>query len=250
MDNGLKDADLSFRYAETAEEAGAPEAEVRAALRHAVELRPSFDDARFKLGLLESNAGNYSEAVSHFLTMPIPHGPRAFGYWASLAYAYEELGRRSEAVAAAQNALREANTIEEREHALHIAYLARTDLKTQFVRDADGRVWLATTRVESGTTDFNPFVEPSDRMQQSKGQLSEVLCEAGSLKGFCVLTTNGLLTVMVPDPQHVLIENGPHEFVCGSIEKVSVRVDYAVVDSGEGKSNILRAMRFGGAVDK
>ena len=250
LDNGLKDADLSFRYAEVAEEAGAPDAEVRAALRRAVELRPGFDDARFKLGLLESNAGNYPEAVSHFIAMSVPQGPRAYGYWAGLAYAYKELGRRSEAVAAAQKALREANTIEERQHALDIAYIARTDLKTQFVRDADGRVRLATTRVERGATDFNPFVEPSDRMQQSKGQLSEVLCEAGSLKGFRVLTANGLLTVTVPDPQHVLIENGPHEFFCGAVEKVNVRVDYALVDSVEGKSNILRAMRFGGAAGK
>jgi tetratricopeptide (TPR) repeat protein len=246
LDYGLRDADLFFQYAEAAGEMGAPEAEVREALRRAVELRPGFDDARFNLGLLESNAGNYAAAVNEFVAMRVPQGARAYGYWAGLAYAYEELGRRGEAIAAAQKALQEAKTKEERQRATQIAYLASTDLKTQFVRDADGQVRLATTRVEAGTADFNPFVEPSDRMQQSRGQLSEVLCDAGRLKGFRVLTANGLLTVTVPDPQHVLIENGPHEFFCGEVEKVSVQVDYAVVDSAGGRSNTLRGMRFGG----
>jgi tetratricopeptide (TPR) repeat protein len=244
LDDGLKDADLCFRYALAAEDAGAPQAEVKAALLRAIAIRPSFDDARFKLALLESNAGNYQAAVDQLRVMPVPHGPRGFGYWAAFAYALTELGKRDEAVAAAREALNEASTEQDREHARRLAYVATTDLKTQMVHDSEGRTQMTTTRVDVGTTEWNPFVEPSDRIRRSNGQLSEVLCDAGKLIGFRVLTANGPITLDVPDPHLVLIENGPDEYVCGEVQRKAVQIDYAVTESGGGSKNILRGMTF------
>ncbi|MGD1091060.1 MAG: hypothetical protein ABSB35_03595 [Bryobacteraceae bacterium] len=249
LEDGLKDADLCFRYALTAEDSGAPQADVRAALMHAIAIRPSFDDARFKLALLESNAGNYQATVDQLRAMAVPHGSRAFGYWTALAYASLELGKRDEAVAAAQEALSEASTEQDREHARQLAYFATTDLKTQMVHDSEGRTRMTTTRVDLGTTDWNPFVEPSDRMLRSKGQLTEVLCDADKLIGFRVLTATGPITVDVPDPHHVLIENGPNEFVCGEVQSGSVRFDYAIVETVGGNKNVLRGMKFDVALD-
>jgi hypothetical protein len=123
-------------------------------------------------------------------------------------------------------------------------YVATTEPKTQMVHDSDGRTRMTTTRVDRGATDWNPFVEPSDRMRRSSGQLSEVLCDASKLIGFRVLTANGPITLDVPDPHHVLIENGPDEYVCGEAQNRSVRVDYAILETGGGHKNILRGMTF------
>ena len=57
---GVADADLCYRYAVLADGRGLP---VRAALERALALRPDFDDARFKLALLEKNAGHAEAAV-------------------------------------------------------------------------------------------------------------------------------------------------------------------------------------------
>ena len=242
LDDGLKDAELCFRYALAAEDAGASPSDVRAALLRAIALRPAFDDARFKLGLLESNTGNYRAAVEQFHAMRVPTSSRAFGYWAILAYALTELGNRDEALAAGRKALSEAATEEERQRARRLAYVASTDMKTQFVQDSEGRTTMVTTRVEHGATDFNPFIEPSDRMHRSKGQLTEVLCDAGQLTGFRVVTTDGPLVLNVPDPFHVQIKGGPNEFLCGEASPRDVQVDYALVErTGE---SILRGMTF------
>jgi tetratricopeptide (TPR) repeat protein len=140
LDDGLTDADLCFRYALAAEDAGAPQSDIRAALGRAVALRPSFDDARFRLALLENNAGDYRAAIDQLQAMRVPHGPRAYGYWAALAYAFTELDQRDQAVAAAGKALSEAKTEEDRESARRIAHFASTDLKVQFIQDSEGRL--------------------------------------------------------------------------------------------------------------
>jgi hypothetical protein len=109
---------------------------------------------------------------------------------------------------------------------------------------------MTTTRVEHGAAGWNPFVEPSDRMRRSRGQLSDALCVAGKLTGFRVLTADGPLILDVPDPLHVLIENGPTQVFCGAMKKEPVRIDYAVVESAGSKKNILRGMTFGGGLEK
>src|SRR5207302_1849968 len=64
IQGGVGDAVLCFRYAMLASNAGVAPDEVRPVLRRAIELKPEFDDARFMLGLLESNAGNAADAVA------------------------------------------------------------------------------------------------------------------------------------------------------------------------------------------
>jgi hypothetical protein len=200
--------------------------------------------------LIESNAGNYLAAIDQLRAMQVPHGRRAYGYWTALAYAFTQIDKRNDALAAAREALSEARTEDERQRAQQLAYVASTDLKAQFFRDSQGRLQVTTTRVEHGATGWNPFVEPTDQMRRKNGQLSDVLCTAGKLTGFRVLTTGGSLILDVPDPSHVLIENGPNEYYCGVMQKKAVRVDYAVLGSAGAGKNILRGMTFGDGPEK
>ncbi len=242
--HGSTDAEMCYRYALLADDAGRDTQDVKAALQRALALVPDFDDARYKLALLESQAGEYRAAVEQLRAMRVPAGKRRFAYWVAMASALTELDERGEAQKAAQQAERAAETEEDRLQARQMAYMAATDLQVQFVTDSEGRARITTTRVSHRTTDWNPFIEPADRIQRASGILSEVLCQAGKVSGFLLRTVDGPVTVEVPDPLHVLIRNGPGEFYCGPMEGKEVGGEYAVVRDKGNTTNVLRGMTF------
>jgi tetratricopeptide (TPR) repeat protein len=244
VNNNIKDAELCYRYALLAQDAGLDTHDVSAALERAVLLAPGFDDARYKLALLQLQAGEYRPAVEHLRAMHLPGEARRYAYWTALASALLELDENDEAKAAAQEALKAAQTEPERQSARRTALMAATDLTVQFATDADGRSHVVTTRIPRGTTDWNPFVEPSDQMQRTNGKLSEVLCSKGKLTGFLLRSSNGTVTVEVPDPLHVLMRNSPSEFFCGPMRAQEVEADYAVVKAAGKTTNVLRGMTF------
>lgn len=243
MDNGLSDASLCYRYALLADGAGLPTAEIRRALRRAIALDPGLDDARYQLALLESNRGNFAEAITQLLAIRSVSHPRAYGYWSALSYAYMELGKRDEAKRAGEEAVNAAQTPADRLRAAQLIYIAETDVTEQFVTDADGHSRLAETRVPHGTTEWNPFIEPTDHIKKAMGQLQEVFCSGGKLTGFRVDTAGGRITVTVPDPQHVLMRNGPTEFSCGPQQPKRVAVEYAAGEGANSKG-VLRGITF------
>ncbi len=157
MKLGIGDATLCYQYATLAEDAGLPVAEVREALVRAIELAPGFDDARYKLGLLETHAGNYEAAVEQFRAMRSVPPVRAYGYWTAMASALTELDKRDEAKAAAAEAKRYASNADERAVASRLAYEAATDLTVQVARDGQGNLQMVTTRKPHGDENWNPF---------------------------------------------------------------------------------------------
>jgi Flp pilus assembly protein TadD len=242
LDGGLADASLCYRYAVLAEDAGLSAAEIRPALERAVMLRPDFEDARYTLALLEMNAGNYERAVTQFRGMKTIASARRYGYWSGLGYCLNEIGRREEAKAAAQHAALYASTPEERERAQQIAYIADTDMTVRFTRDPQGRAQMETTRTRHGDTNWNPFVEPTDRMRRIEGALREIRCGAGATR-FVVASPERELTLSIADPAKVLMRNAPAEFTCGPQKPpAQVKVDYAAaVDPSEG---VIRGVEF------
>ncbi len=244
LDQGLREAGLCYRYALLADAAGSPADEVRLALERALALKPDFDDARFKLALLESNAGDYQTAVLQLRAMKGVAAGRAYGYWSALAYALGELGKREEAKAAAERAMEHATTDDERARAAQIAYVAKTDLTVQFTRDANGHSQLVTTRVAHGAAGWNPFIEPEDHIRHVEGQLRSVECGGNKITGVGVDTNDGALKLAIPDPLHVLMRNAPSEFVCGPHAPSAVSIEYAVSGRNADADGVLRGMEF------
>ena len=87
IDEGVDDANLCYRYAILAQDSGISADEIRPALKRAIALSPGFDDARYSLALLESNAGHYETAVTHLRAMRNVARTRAYAYWTAMAYA-------------------------------------------------------------------------------------------------------------------------------------------------------------------
>jgi tetratricopeptide (TPR) repeat protein len=243
-DGSRTDPWLSYHYAVVGEDAGLTREEVAAALRRVVEGLPDFADARFKLGLVESSLGHYDAAIEQLRAVrSIPPG-RAYAYWLGMATALTETGERDEAKRAAAKAAQYSSNAEERASALRQAYMAATDLTVQFSRDVAGNLHLVTARKPHGSSDWNPFVEPGDQIVRVQGKLGRVECSSGKITGFTVQAEVRLIEVSLPDPQHVLIQGGSPEFVCGAEDGRKVAIEYARSagrDSGQG---ILRGMQF------
>ena len=241
---GIQDARLCYQYAILAEDAGLPTREIEAALRRAVQLDTNFDDARYTLGLLESNRGDYAAALEQLQAMHSVAPERAYGYWLAMAAACNETDRREEAKNAAAKAMRYAATPEERASASRLAYIADTDLTVQLAKDAKGNLQMITTRKPHGSGDWNPFIEPGDHIRSVEGQIQKVECASGKITGFRIATQTATLEVTLPDPAHVLIGGGTPEFFCGADDERKVAIQYAAFDSRAGADGVLRGMQF------
>jgi hypothetical protein len=170
---------------------------------------------------------------------------RAYAYWSAMAYALNEVGKRDESQTAAQQAMKHAATPAERSKAAQLAYIAQTDLAVQVPRDANGHTQLVTTRVPHHTAGWNPFIEPGDRIRRVQATLREVHCSAGHATGVAIDTPQGPLTLTIPDASHVLMQNAPSEFFCGTQPATTVMVEYAASETRGGKADgVLRGMEF------
>lgn len=240
LEGGLEDAEACYRFAKLGEDAGLARAEVRRALERAVALEPGFDDALFSLALLENNAGDPAAAVEHLRAMRAIQAGRQFHYWITMSDALNELGRRAEAKDAADTAKGRATTEEERAYAARLAYAAQTELAVRFTRNAAGNLQLETTRAPRDATDWNPFVEPGDRVRRVEARLREIEC-GGPATIFIVEAAPAVLQLSVPDPTHVQMRNAPPEFTCGPQPAPDVVAVYAETGPAAG---LLRGLEF------
>lgn len=97
FDLGVRDPVLCYQYAALLENAHAPNDQVAAALRRAIELKPGYDDARYRLGLLEDSRENYAAALEQLRAMRSVPRARAYTYWLTMASALLGADQRSEA---------------------------------------------------------------------------------------------------------------------------------------------------------
>jgi tetratricopeptide (TPR) repeat protein len=240
---GLMDADIAYRYALLADAAALSTDEIRSALQRAIALRPDFDEARYKLALLEKNAGHFEAAVRELRAMRTIAPARAYAYWSAMADACNELGRRSEAMEAAHKAAQHALTPSERARAENLAYVAETDFAVQSARGVDGRVEMITTRVpHQSAADWNPFVEAGDDVRVVKGILREIECAEGVTR-LHLDASGGLLTLAIEDPSRIRMRNAPDELTCGPQQDVIVDVQYAASKSASG-DGLIRGIDF------
>jgi tetratricopeptide (TPR) repeat protein len=232
LELGITDADLCYRYAMLADSRGLP---VRTALERAIALRPDFDDARFKLALLEQNAGHAEAAVLQLRAMRRVTPARAFVWWTALAGALLDLDRRAEAKQAAAEAHTHAASDTERARATQLAWLADTEM----VVEIEGAAFHMV-RVPVNAASRNPFIEAGDRAQSTEATMREVQCLDDGIR-LVVQTPQGPLTLTVADPSRVQIRNAgsvAFEFVCGPQDPRNVLIEYAPATS------IVRGLEF------
>ncbi len=241
---GVTDPVLCYQYATLLENAHAPDDQIAAVLRRAIELKPGYDDARFRLGLLESSRQNYAAALEQLRAMRSVPRARAYTYWLTIASALLETDRRPAAKAAADKAIAFAATSDQREAAALLALDTETDVTVQFVRDRQGNPQMVTTRKPHGATGWNAFIELGDQIRTVTGRIRNVECSAGAISGFEIGDRTATVRVSLPDPSRVLIEGGKPEFYCGAEDGRKVTIQYAAKPAQDGSDGILRGMHF------
>jgi tetratricopeptide (TPR) repeat protein len=239
---GIRSAPVCYEYAMLAENAGFPKADVTAALERALAIDPGFDDARYSLALAHKNAGRYAAALQHFEALRAVPRHRAFAYYTALADTQLELGLREEAIRSAAEAGRYAQSEDELAHAGELAWMAQSEIAVQLSSEGAGRL----RRIPRGA-DWNPFVEPGDRIQRREGELREVDCSPAGLQ-LTIFVQNQPLVLSLPNPGRVQVRQGAagaFEFVCGKQDGARVLVDYAAApDPAASVAGILRGIRF------
>jgi hypothetical protein len=236
---GLRDADLCFLYAVLADEHNLGEPQIRSALERAIAVRPDFDDAHFKLGLIDRNTGHAAEAVTHFRAMRPPAPERAWLYYSALSDALLELGQRTEARDAALTAVHYAATDSQRHRARTLVYYTETEMSVEIAATPDGRREFRTVRVPVNAPARNPFIEADDDARSLAATLDRVDC-AGHAISLIVTSATGTLRLAVPDPSRVQIRNADgvkFEFTCGPQQSRQVLVEYTA-------QNILRGLEL------
>ena len=231
---GVADPDLCFRYAALADNRGLPALD---ALHRAIELRPDFDDARFKLALIEKNSGHAEAALAQLRAMRRVAPFRAFAFWIAVADCNLDLDRRADARQAALQAREHASSDDERQRADDFVWMADSELAVEIA----GPNQFRTIRVPVKSPPRNPFIEAGDRAQQAEGTLREVQCPEGGVIQLLVDTPKGMLTLSAGDLARVQIRNGggeKFEFTCGLQDPRRVLVEY---DAGK---SLLRGIEF------
>ncbi|MBV9612201.1 MAG: hypothetical protein JO091_07000, partial [Acidobacteriaceae bacterium] len=240
----VTDPVFCYQYATLLETAHAPSDQIAAALRRAIDLKPGYDDARFRLGLLEHSRQNYAAALEQLRAMRSVSHVRAYTYWLTIASALLATEQRTAAKAAAEKAIAFAATPDQREAAALLEVDTETDMTVQFARDRQGNLQMVTSRKPHGATGWNPFIELGDQIQTVAGRIRRVECTAGAVTGFEIGNPRGTVRVSLPDPSHVLIEGGKPEFYCGTEDGREVTIQYAAKAEQDKSKGILRGMRF------
>ncbi|MBV9264860.1 MAG: tetratricopeptide repeat protein, partial [Acidobacteriaceae bacterium] len=215
IDLGLNDADLCLRLASLSALTAMPPETEELALKRALKLRPDFDEAHYRLALIESNSGDFASAVEDLRAIRYVTAARRFAYWAALSYALDELGAHDEAISAAKEAASAAANNEERAHAAQLVYIAGTELRVRFLSNADGSTRLATVRIPRGVPPPNPFILPDDKVETVHGRLTSVRCANGQASAFVVRSAERDIVLTVERPDRIQVEHGPETFSCG-----------------------------------
>ena len=175
---------LCYQYASLLENAHAPDDQIAAALRRAIELKPGYDDARFRLGLLESSRENYAAALEQLRAMRScpAREPTRTGSQSPPHFSKPIRGPRPK--------LRQRRRSHSRRRPINgnIAALleldTETDVTVQFARDTQGNLQMVTTRKPHGATGWNPFIELGDQIRTVTGRIRKVECTSGAITGF------------------------------------------------------------------
>jgi tetratricopeptide (TPR) repeat protein len=243
---GIRNARLCYEYAVMAQEAGFPEADIVMALERALATDPGLDDARYLLALEHLNAGRYRQALQHFQALRRVPLSRGFAYYSSLAYIETELGMRAEAARSAAEAQRFAHDEEETEHARQLAWMAQSEIVVQMTEDRKGQLRRIPDQAKA-RENWNPFIEPGDRIERSQGDLREVDCSADGLR-LILQVGNRSLVLSMQYPERVQLrqsDSAAREFTCGKQNGPHLLVEYAASADKQSKvAGVVRGIQF------
>ncbi len=238
---GEDNPDVLFSYAQLLQGDVSQDAEVVAALRKALERRPSFWDAKLLLGLTLYNSGKYAEAISELAAIRRVSPERASVLFLALAQSYARIDRPAAARDAVQKAKTYARTEFERQAADQVLEALDRPKETQNTPSAP------VAEFERPTSAALQPIQPNQKLRTAVGRMKRVEC-LGQTARLMIATESGEISLLIRDPNAVLIRNSggnSAELSCGSAPNTPVSVRYIEESIADSKTaGYIREIEF------
>ncbi len=215
---GSRDASTYFEYAMLLRDTRSPREQVEKNLRKAIELNPNYAEARFMLAVSLTAKNQPAEAVPQ-LEVATRILPRQSYFWQALSVAYSQLGRKTDAVRAAQRALDAAQTRHEAEMAQAAIALVEGSGAPQ-----------TASRARRPDVITPPGWSPKQGDRRVQGHLEQIDCLGQSAR-LHLLVEGGRLALFVREPGAILLKSASSltfTFHCGPQKRVPIAVEYTV----------------------
>jgi tetratricopeptide (TPR) repeat protein len=232
---GVNDGQVYYDYAMALREGGGKEAEIAAALRKAVELKPDFPDAHYALGMYDMDLKQYSEAVVNLGQVKKLTPDRAPSYFRALAFAYYELHKPEEAKKNAESALKYSSESKDVDQAKQLlAYVTQAPS----LKEQDGSRRLIAR-------DAPPALKQTTVVE---GVLQQVDC-LGKGARLRILTGVKQVSFLIEDPASVRFKSASpeasHSLTCGPQNPVNVTIEHLPKPDPEyGTEGLVRSIEF------
>jgi tetratricopeptide (TPR) repeat protein len=267
---GTKSPQMCFDYAMLESQEATAGKAVIPILRRAVELKPDYTEARWRLGVLLASQELYSEALEQLHQIPKVSAEQAPSYFLALAYSDFHTGHLAEARKNAEAAKKWAKVPAESEQA---DSLLRAFDSSQAASAQAGAVQLKpptgiglTPSEGNGDPDRptlrhrpaptsdvreeapqNSLMKHDDQLAHVEGVAQRLDCDGKSARLHVVVGRTPVV-FEIPDPSNVLIKHSGevhHDFTCGAQKPFPVSVEYAVKpDMRKGTAGIVRELDF------
>lgn len=209
--------------------------------RKALELRPGWQEAQYRLGLSLINEAHYQEAIDYLRGIKRVTPAQAFPYFYGLAYASFRLGQKPEADKYAGQARQWARAPGEAD---------RVEQLVSFIhaKPREGSEHPLPARQPGETAvDLAPApANPQPGLQLAEGTLRQVDCKGAT--GSLTIESRGMtLRFAIQDPNRIVIRNAGSsrvDFQCGPQNGRPILVEYVAAPDGAESSGEVRAIEF------
>jgi len=248
-DKGSTNPQMLMQYAQLLRGSGAPSEQVLPLLRKVVEIKPDGPDGWLNLGLAETSAGHYHDALEAFSHLKSVSPEHAYGLFSAQAFCYLLMKSPDQARSAAERAKQYATTPDEQ---YRIANLMRA-LDHEAAPNASEALEVSADRpsIKKGRMADLPRDVPSIIRRGEIRHVESVTkfldCGAGKPHRLHVMVDSKEMVFEFDNPNDVIVRNAPGSTIdlqCGAQKPVNLGIFYAPAAAPAPADGMIRELVY------
>ncbi len=258
FEKGSKDPEMLYHYSQLLRTSGASADQVLPPLQRAVSIKPDYWDAWFDLGMVATNARQWSVAVSAFSQIKTVTPERAYALFSALAYCNLQLKALPQARALAEkakpyakspdeetqiaNMLRHLDALEHKDDSPSAAVITSAALAAQ-TPAPDRPSGPTATRDLSREV---PFLHRAGNLQHVDGVAKSFECTSNAPR-LHVMVDSKEMVFEFDDPKDVIVRNATSSTInmqCGPQKPFKVGIYYVPSSQSSAIAGMVRELVF------